>query len=678
MAVLMAVAAVWGVLQIFALSCLARSVRLSTVLLAIVVGVYGCGVVTGLIELAYTRLYTEQSGLPLVEVVNTTSYTMAPWVEELIKLTPLLLAGLYAKVRRQWGVTDFVVLGAGLGAGFGLLEGVLRYSLDGHRAIARPGGWVIPDSLSPPYIPGVQRVVTSWLPAPVDSLDMGQAAPAGTATFSHLMWTAAAGLGIGILMRTRGPWRLLSVLPVAAGIAHHTVNNYAAQHPEAASAGSWLADLDSKSWATPLLCLALAGLVDRYHLRRGKRQVPGVWLTTERADGDSAAALIRYAAHRLPWTLVITARFIRARRSLLYATALAPSEESEPLRQAVTQIASRIDATDDSHAWKALNVRDVLTAHRAPRHRRLLWLIPAALMIPSVLFLGIGSFHSTAGLQHYLATGPRPKILLGFAVAALAWIAWRLALLLRTWRAAALQPRGENLAVHRLRLATITCSAVIGILLLYRGLGDAGPTGEIIPAAHLLEALNQSLEYLGLILFLFSLLTFLPEAGALAVVGGGVLALDAAAASAAANLGIAGILLMGVGASGTGPEEGGGSSRGDPPGHEGRPSYTEQDIDAVEHHLTSRFGDPWPPNEAMIERVREAVRSGRPLTEGEENFMAHEMTESRLMDTGMPYDEAHELALRQHPSMKNYDPEVIKQFPEWFNKNWFRAWGIDK
>lgn len=116
---MMAAAAVWGVLQLFAVSWPTRSVRLSTVLLALAVGVYGCGVATALVELAYTRFYADQSGQSLIMVVNTTSYTVAPWVEELIKVSPLLLAGLSVKVRRQWGLTDFVVLGAALGGGSG-------------------------------------------------------------------------------------------------------------------------------------------------------------------------------------------------------------------------------------------------------------------------------------------------------------------------------------------------------------------------------------------------------------------------------------------------------------------------------------------------------------------------------------------------------------------------------
>lgn len=67
----------------------------------VAVGVYGCGVATAVVELAYTRLYADQSGQSLITVVNTTSYTVAPWAEELIKIAPLLLVGCSRRVRRQ-------------------------------------------------------------------------------------------------------------------------------------------------------------------------------------------------------------------------------------------------------------------------------------------------------------------------------------------------------------------------------------------------------------------------------------------------------------------------------------------------------------------------------------------------------------------------------------------------
>ena len=545
---MMTAAAVWGVLQLFALAWPTRSVRLSTVLLALAVGVYGCGVATALVQLAYTRAYADWSGQSLLTVVNTTSYTVAPWVEELLKVSPLLLVGLSPKVRRQWGLTDFVVLGAALGGGFGLLEAVLRYGLDADRAIARGGGWIIPDSLSPPYVPGPEQVFTAWLPAPFSQLDLG--GPAVTETFSHLVFTAMAGLGVGLLWRARGWVRLWSLLPVAAAAAYHTVNNYAVQKPTS-QAAHWLDSLDGKAWAAPLVCLAVAMAVDLRQIHRGKRTVPGVLLASERTDGDSPAALLRYATWRLPWSLLIALRYVRLRRSLLYATASAPPDDTEELRRVVAGITARMEATDNPGAWRTLNIRAWLKATRTARGPRQRWLllIPCVLVLPSLLFLGVGSFTSTAGLQKFFSTGSGPRILMGFGIAALVWIAYQLTTLLRTWRIAAAQPTAESLAAHRFRLGTALGAATTGVLLLWRAFGDAGPDGRTIHTFHLLDALNSFLAYLGFALLLLSLLALFPPGG-LALAGGGALGvLTTEAALNAGILGTAGIVLMGLGAS---------------------------------------------------------------------------------------------------------------------------------
>ncbi|MER6027017.1 PrsW family intramembrane metalloprotease [Streptomyces sp. NPDC001851] len=590
---MMTVAAVWGVLQLFAVSWPTRSVRLLTVLLALAVGVYGCGVATALVELAYTRLFAHQSGQPLVTVVDTTGYTVAPWVEELIKVSPLLLAGMCQKVRRQWGLTDFVVLGAALGGGFGLLEAVLRYGLDAHRALARGGGWIIPDSLSPPYVPGLGQVLTAWLPAPFSQLDM--LGPPATETFSHLVWTATAGLGAGLLWHTRGGLRLLSVVPLAATAAYHTVNNYAVQKPTS-QAAHWLETLNGKGWAAPLICLAIAMVADLRRIHRGKRTVPGVLLASERVGGDSAGALLRYAAWRLPWSLLIVLRYVRLRRSLLYAAVSAPPADTEELRRVVAGITARMDASDNPHVWQALNVRSLLKAARTARGSRKRWLlvIPCVLVLPSLLFLGVGSFTSAAGLQQFFSTGPGPKILMGFGIAALAWIVYQLTTLLRTWRTASAQPTAELLAVHRFRLGTALGSATTGALLLWRGFGDAGPSGRAIHTFHLLDALNTFLVYLGFALLLLSLLALFPPGG-LALAGGGVVgALTADAIANAAILGTAGITLMAVGAQGDGMSGQGASSSGEPPrsGPDGksRGRIAQESGDSYEDFLMEKLG----------------------------------------------------------------------------------------
>ncbi|MFC5244044.1 RNase A-like domain-containing protein [Streptomyces atrovirens] len=549
MVMVMAAAAIWSVLQLFAVAWPTRSVRLSTVLIAFAVGVYGCGVATGLLELAYTRLYEDRSGLSLVKVEAITSYTVAPWLEELVKVSPLLLVGLSPKVRRQWGLTDFVVVGAALGGGFGLLEAVLRFGLDVDRTLARDGGWIIPDSLFPPYVPSPDEVFTAWLPAPFGQLSTGDALVAET--FTHLVWTSVAGLGAGLLWRSRGWVRLLAAGPVLAAAAHHTLNNYVIQK-SGGQAEQCLETLDAKAWAAPLVCLAVAMVVDARQLHRGKRAMPDVLLPSERADGDSMGALLRYATWSAPWSLLIALRYLRLRRSLLYTTAVTSSDDAPVrLREAVAGITSRIGASDHPEAWQRDTLRAWLRQAR-PRDARRTWLflIPFVLSLPALLFLGAGSFTATSGLQKFFSTGTGPKILLGFGVAALLWIAWQLSVLLRTWRTTSSQLLGEPLAVHRFRLATALGAGTTGVFLLHRGLGSAGPDGRSISTFHLLDALDAFLVHLGFALLLLSLLALFPPGG-VALAGVGTVGSAAAGTMfPAALLGTAGIVLMGVGAGG--------------------------------------------------------------------------------------------------------------------------------
>lgn len=112
-------------------------------------------------------------------------------------------------------------------------------------------------------------------------------------------------------------------------------------------------------------------------------------------------------------------------------------------------------------------------------------------------------------------------------------------------------------------------------------------------------------------------------------------------------------------------------------GSETADGFTAQDVDDVAEHLARPELGHDVRNEAMIERIRDAIANGRPLTEGEDNFMKHETTEKELMDRGVPYADAHAEALKTHPHLKNYDPEVMEQHPGWFNNKWREAWGLE-
>jgi RsiW-degrading membrane proteinase PrsW (M82 family) len=115
-------ATVYGVAQLFLLAWPTRTVRLPTALLAVAVGVYACGALTVVLELASAHTVSNLTGLSLADAAKQASYTVDLVVEELVKVAPLLLIGINVRSRLQHGLTDYVILGAALGAGFGLLE----------------------------------------------------------------------------------------------------------------------------------------------------------------------------------------------------------------------------------------------------------------------------------------------------------------------------------------------------------------------------------------------------------------------------------------------------------------------------------------------------------------------------------------------------------------------------
>lgn len=98
-------------------------------------------------------------------------------------------------------------------------------------------------------------------------------------------------------------------------------------------------------------------------------------------------------------------------------------------------------------------------------------------------------------------------------------------------------------------------------------------------------------------------------------------------------------------------------------------SFSTENVATVREHLSKL--DHFAANDVMLQRIDQALQDGKPLTDGETNFMRHELAESDLMDQGMSYEDAHELALKTHPPGRNYDPDVINQFEEfgpWWRK----------
>lgn len=115
----------------------------------------------------------------------------------------------------------------------------------------------------------------------------------------------------------------------------------------------------------------------------------------------------------------------------------------------------------------------------------------------------------------------------------------------------------------------------------------------------------------------------------------------------------------------------------------GRYSHTQnpEGLDAVRKHLTNDVdGLDFEPNIAMMDKIEEMLSKNQELTGAYKDFYEHELTESIFMQQGYGYNEAHNMALEMHNVQPQalYSPEIIKEYPKWFNKMDFEYWEIEK
>ncbi len=78
-------------------------------------------------------------------------------------------------------------------------------------------------------------------------------------------------------------------------------------------------------------------------------------------------------------------------------------------------------------------------------------------------------------------------------------------------------------------------------------------------------------------------------------------------------------------------------------------------------------------NTAMLNRLENALQNGQSITGADASFYLHELKEASLMQGGLGYDAAHQVALEfyQVSPYSVYHPEVIQANSEWFNDKWF-------
>jgi hypothetical protein len=639
--VAMVLAACWGVLQLAVLGSATRTVRAGTLLLAVGAGVYGCGLFAVTVQYAWTRLYASASDTPMYQVVDTASYTVDPFVEEVAKVLPLLVLAWSARARLQRGLTDHLLLGAATGAGFGLLEALMRFGSRAGTAVGMPGGWVLPISLSPPMVPSPGSTMTSWLPAPAGG-DGLLAFGAGSGTNLHLAWSALAGLGVGLLVRGRGPVRLLGPLLVALVGADHAAYNYDLRHPGHGDSAAHLATpfvaAQPLLWLWPLLALAAAIVVDVRWLRRARSLAPDLRLRRERDTTGPGVGLARYAVLGLPWTPLVIARFVGLRRSALYAVApttqvgpgagLAPA--AQPLLVEVVGARDQLDVADSAAAWRGLvRPRTPMPPATEGGGRGLrrwwpvaLWLV---LLMPTLVYYVVGSTPSAAGVQRILQTRwPFLLLLVVPAVAGLVLLVWQMVQLVRALPAAVRAPCGETATRIQLRLGTALGSAGLAGVILAARLRGTEPAASLVSGYHVLDALSSLLLVAGVALVIAAFVFFPPSIALVATTAGVLIPTIAVSGAFAttAGLGIAGILLSQAaansGSSGGSSGSGGGEPLPDLPQQPPRPKPQVRDwkLRRIVDNLWKGTDNPNHVGDGTtMDAVRNELRTGRP-TEG--------------------------------------------------------------
>jgi Bacterial toxin 37/PrsW family intramembrane metalloprotease len=567
MALLMLVATVWAVTQLVVLGSWSRTLRFSTLLLVVAFGAYACGVAGVVVQWGWTRLFSALTHTSLATLVDTASYTVDPVIEEVLKVLPLVLVGIFLpRVSRQLGFTDYLLVGAATGAGFGLFESLMRFGTvralttsvdDGYLVQASLGGAVV--------VPRIGTTLTAWLPEPTSTEAILGPATGG---ISHLAWTALAGAGIGWFWRRAGAQRWWGVVPIAYACADHMLYNYVVI---SSTVSGPLAPVNAVvSWVHQRLgFFVLAGLVtavilDRLTLASGREAHPELLLPGERTDGLEIRPLWVFARVAPPWTALVAGRFVLSRRAALYASALDPADDR--LVDLLAHTRAQLDGARDPAPWaEAMRVVPrrpsglLVTLGRLLRDWRVLvWLV---VLVPALLYLVVGGFPATRGLQEVFRTSVGLWLLLACTAAGIVLLVLQLVPLIRSRAAALAVPAGETVGRYCVRIGTGAGALVAGVVLVAAALigGRAGDR-TLVTNVHALDALGSMLVVLGLALFLWGLLMFPPVALAATTLGTLVLVPTVSGAVVLTSAGAA--VLGGMGVYLNEASEGGGSSGG--------------------------------------------------------------------------------------------------------------------
>jgi len=553
---LMVFAAMVSVIQLAAVMSWARSVRVITLLQAISVGFLVVAPLTIGLQWLSTRAVAWIGPWRLAEVVDVLGWTADPVLEEVLKVAPLIIvAWLWPRTSGQLGLVDHLLVGAATGAGFALAEGVLRYGQLDAMTTAVPGGYLAGATLSGAIgVPSIWTSLTTWLPVPV-SYDW----PA-TSAAQHLVWSALAAAGLGWFIRRR-PHRWLGLVPLVLVSLIHANFNAAHSLSGMAWASPVLSWIEQRLAGLLLVALVVLVVVDRVGLAGARRSRPDILLDGERSDGLGPWPLVEVAVRGAPWSTFVTWQVALERRAALNAqlAGVPPPEFAVEVEQRITQLQQLTDRVQWAGAAK--QVAGSLSLRGLRSWRTLLW---ALSVVPALLFLVVGGWPATRGLQEVAGTWFGTGLMLvGLALGSVL-LAAQLPALVRQLR----QLREPSLHELRIRpafrLATGGASLATAVLVVVALVMGGDPTLRLVTNYHVLDALSSAELWLGLAIILLAFLLFPPAAALVVTTAGTVLLTSSGVALAVGSVVgatlVSHALLNAASGSGTSGGGGGGAS----------------------------------------------------------------------------------------------------------------------
>ena len=121
-------ALLYGVFQLWLLASPTRTIRFRTAMTGFMCGAVVTFPLAVLLEWGWIRLAERLLAQPRFELVLWASWTVDPFIEELVRLVPLIVVLVVVpRCRQQWSLSDLVVVGAAIGSGYRWGEHLARY-----------------------------------------------------------------------------------------------------------------------------------------------------------------------------------------------------------------------------------------------------------------------------------------------------------------------------------------------------------------------------------------------------------------------------------------------------------------------------------------------------------------------------------------------------------------------